>query len=256
MSEQESNRVALLKEKMELELSNDEATALRQSEQRNFNAEMEQNEVRRLEKMKENLEIESEIEEKRLTMKRDSYAEGTQAYIDANNELLDYQQANANQQEKIEKDLGVAKEGQLKQTLGNIATIVGKNSKFGKAIAIVQALQDTYAGANKALAQGGMFGFVGAAAVIAAGIANIKQIAASKPPPAPNGGSSGGGISVPATSTPSAPAFNVVGASETNQLAEALGEQAQQPVQAFVVSNDVSTAQELDRNIIQGASIG
>tara|TARA_R100001440_G_scaffold18651_4_gene31560 strand:+ start:103 stop:1890 length:1788 start_codon:yes stop_codon:yes gene_type:complete len=256
MSEQESNRVALLKEKMELELSNDESTALRQNEERNFNAEMEENEVRRLEKMRENLEIESEIEQKRLEMKRDAFQEGTQAFIDANNELLDFQQANANQQEKIEKDLGVAKETQLKQTLGNIATIVGKNSKFGKAIAIVQALQDTYAGANKALAQGGMFGFVGAAAVIAAGIANIKQIAASKPPPAPNGGSSGGGISVPATSTPSAPAFNVVGASEANQLAQALGEQAQQPVQAFVVSNDVSTAQELDRNIIQGATIG
>ena len=34
MSEQESNRVALLKEKIELELSNDEATALRQNEER------------------------------------------------------------------------------------------------------------------------------------------------------------------------------------------------------------------------------
>lgn len=88
---------------MELELSNDEATALRQSEQRNFNAEMEQNEVRRIQMMLDNLAIESEIEEKRLTMKRDSYAEGTQAYIDANNELLDYQQANANQQEKNRK---------------------------------------------------------------------------------------------------------------------------------------------------------
>ena len=101
-----------------------------------------------------------------------------------------------------------------------------------------------------------MFGFVGAAAVIAAGIANIKQIAASKPPPAPNGGSSGGSVSVPAASAPATPAFNVVGASASNQLAEAIGEQAQQPVQAFVVSNDVTTAQELDRNIIQGATIG
>ena len=53
-----------------------------------------------------------------------------------------------------------------------------------------------------------------------------------------------------------APAFNIVGASETNQLATAIGEQQQQPVQAFVVSNDVTTAQELDRNIIQGATIG
>jgi len=53
-----------------------------------------------------------------------------------------------------------------------------------------------------------------------------------------------------------APAFNVVGASSTNQLAESIAGQQQQPIQAYVVSNDVSTAQELDRNIITGASIG
>ena len=52
------------------------------------------------------------------------------------------------------------------------------------------------------------------------------------------------------------PAFNIVGASGTNQLASAIGGQSQQPVKAFVVSNDVSTAQELDRNIVEGASIG
>lgn len=77
-------------------------------------------------------------------------------------------------------------------------------------------------------------------------------------------GSVGGGVNIPSVSTPSAPAvaapqapaFNIVGASETNQLAEAIGTQQQQPVKAFVVSNDVSTAQELDRNIVQGASIG
>ena len=52
------------------------------------------------------------------------------------------------------------------------------------------------------------------------------------------------------------PAFNIVGASGTNQLADAIGGQTQEPVKAFVVSSDVSTAQELDRNIIEGASIG
>ena len=61
--------------------------------------------------------------------------------------------------------------------------------------------------------------------------------------------------SVPtAPSTP--PAFNIVGASGTNQLASAIGGQSQQPIQAFVVSSEVSTAQELDRNIIEDASIG
>jgi hypothetical protein len=52
------------------------------------------------------------------------------------------------------------------------------------------------------------------------------------------------------------PAFNIVGQSDTNQLADAIGGQTQQPVQAFVVSSEVTTAQELDRNIIDGASIG
>jgi hypothetical protein len=51
------------------------------------------------------------------------------------------------------------------------------------------------------------------------------------------------------------PAFNVVGQSNTNQLADAIGGQSKQPVKAYVVSGDVTNAQEMDRNIIQGASI-
>ena len=71
----------------------------------------------------------------------------------------------------------------------------------------------------------------------------------------------GGSASKPSVSTseptaPQAPAFNIVGATGSNQLADAIAGQSQQPVRAFVVSNDVSTAQELDRNIIEGASIG
>ena len=88
-----------------------------------------------------------------------------------------------------DKMLQEQKVANLKGALSNIATIVGANSKFGKAIAIVQAIQDTYAGANKALAQGGIFGFIGAAAVIAAGIANVKQITASKSPNPPSSSS-------------------------------------------------------------------
>lgn len=260
MSEQKSNAVALEKESLELELSNAEAKAIRQNEERNFKAEMEENEVTRIQTMLDNLEIERGVEEERLKMKIKSYEEGTQAFQDAQNELLDYQQATDQQQEKLQKDLGKSKEDQLKQTLGNIATIVGKNSKFGKAIAIVQALQDTYAGANKALAQLGIFGFIGAAAVIAGGLANIKQIAKTKPPnpPAGLGARSTGDVSVPAVSTPAIastpPSFDTIGATGTNQLANLLGNQP--PVQAFVVSNDVTTAQELDRNIITGASLG
>mgnify|MGYP003125412045 FL=1 len=261
LSEQKSNLVALEKESDALQLTRDEATALRQQAQRDFNVEMEQNEVKRLQMTLDNLQTEREEEEKRLTEKRNTFKEGTQAYIDANNELLDYQQANANEQKKIEKGLSEAKVAQVQGALGNIASIVGENSKFGKAIAVTQAIIDTYVGANKALAQGGIFGFIGAAAVIASGIANVKTITSKKPPPAPSfaKGGSGRGASVP--STPSAPPppvlpdINTVGASGINQLADAIGGQSQQPVQAFVVSNDVTTAQGLERNIIDGASI-
>lgn len=152
------------------------------------------------------------------------------------------------------------KAANIKGALSNIASIVGANSKFGKAIAIVQAIQDTYAGANKALAQGGIFGFIGAAAVISAGIANVKQITASKSPnpPASLGARTTGDQStpsIPATTTPSLPPqFSTVGTSGTNQLADLLGNQP--PPRAFVVSGDVSTAQELDRNIVTSASLG
>jgi hypothetical protein len=48
----------------------------------------------------------------------------------------------------------------------------------------------------------------------------------------------------------------VVGAAPENQLAQAIGGQESQPIKAYVVSNDVTNAQALDRNIIEGASIG
>ena len=64
-------------------------------------------------------------------------------------------------------------------------------------------------------------------------------------PTAPSGGGS----------APQPPAFNIVGASGETQLADAIGGQTQRPARAYVVSNDVTTAQEMDRNIIEGASI-
>jgi len=51
-----------------------------------------------------------------------------------------------------------------------------------------------------------------------------------------------------------APTFNVVGTSGQNQIAQSLGNQA--PVKAYVVSNDVTTAQSLDRNIVNTATLG
>ena len=52
-----------------------------------------------------------------------------------------------------------------------------------------------------------------------------------------------------------APAFNVVGMSGTNQIADVFASQSQKPVKAYVVANDVTTAQSLQRNIVKGAGI-
>jgi len=264
MSEQESNRVALLKEKIDLDLINDEATALRQNEQRLFEAEMDENAVTRLQTTLDNLALENEAETLRLTQKRDIFKKGTQAFIDANNELLDYQQANANQQVQIDKELGDEKGAQLQKGLQDIVSIVGANSKFGKAIAIAAAIQDTYAGADKALAQGGIYGFVGAAAIIAGGIGNVKKIASTKPPEPPaslRGGGASASVatpSIPSASTAMSnlqtPDFDILGTSQSNQIASALGQQP--PVQAFVVAQDVTSAQSLQNNIITGATLG
>jgi hypothetical protein len=92
---------------------------------------------------------------------------------------------------------------------------------------------------------------VGIISSVLAATKKTKSVASSV------GGSGGGGVSIsqPQTNASQPPAFNVVGASGTNQLADAIGGQSQQPVKAYVVSNDVTTAQSMDRNIVSGASI-
>ena len=82
-----------------------------------------------------------------------------------------------------------------------------------------------------------------------------SAVGATKSAAASVGGSGGGSVSTPTPITPAAapPAFNVVGQGATSQLAEAIGGQA--PTRAYVVSNDVTTAQGLERNIVEGATI-
>lgn len=157
--------------------------------------------------------------------------------------------------------------GDAKNTFNQVAELAGKDSKVGKAMAIASATVSGYEGVQNAYTtaqKSPITTFFPAYPVVQAALAGavaIKNIAAIKSidstgksgttaPP-----TSGGRTSAPPVpSIP--PAFNVVGASGTSQLAEAIGEQEQQPVQAYVVANDVTTAQSMDRNIVEGASIG
>jgi hypothetical protein len=140
-------------------------------------------------------------------------------------------------------------------TLGNISSLFEQNSKAGKAFAIAQALINTYQGVTAELATKTATPFefglkiANIATTVAIGMKSVKDIMKTNPK-----GASGGSVSAPSGGgSVSAPMFNVVGTSGQNQIAQTLGQQP--PVQAYVVSGNVSTAQSLDRNIIQNASI-
>jgi hypothetical protein len=68
-----------------------------------------------------------------------------------------------------------------------------------------------------------------------------------------NSSASGGGLA--AAPAPASPVFNVVGTSGVNQIAQTIGRD-QAPVKAYVVANDVTTAQSLNRNIVSSATLG
>lgn len=91
------------------------------------------------------------------------------------------------------------------------------------------------------------------AAVLGAA-AQAKQILSSggKSTPSSSIGIQGG----QAPSSIEAPDFNVVGAGGVSQLATTLAGVTGQPLKAFVVSKEITSAQELDRNITSTASIG
>ena len=162
------------------------------------------------------------------------------------------------------------KENAAKQTalnayagaLSDISGVLGQETQAGKGIAIASSLVNTYAsiaGQLNAFAGVPVPGYAIAQAIATGvvGFANVKKISSVKIPKSKGGG---GGASGSAPSGGSAssipPAFNVVGSSDSNQLADAIGGQSQQPVQAFVVANDVTTAQSLQNNIVEGATIG
>ena len=157
------------------------------------------------------------------------------------------------------------------ETIGNIAQLFAGKSKaqqkkafeIQKAVGIAQATIDTYKSAQAAYSSlagipvvGPALGIAAAAAAITAGLVNVKKIASQK---FEGGGASAGGGGG-TTTTPSGaggsvitPSFNIVGnAQATNPLAGLGG----QPLQAYVVSGEVTTAQSLDRNRVNYATFG
>lgn len=195
----------------------------------------------------ERLELQQDYEAKKLLIEREVTDEAEK------NERLLVLQEDYNAKLQV---LENAKFEMASATLGNISKAVGENTKVGKAAAAAAALINTYQGITAELATKTVTPFEFAiklaniATTAAIGFKSVKDILKTDPKTASGG-------SAPTGSAPSSqpPAFNIVGASGTNQLAETIAGQTQQPIKAFVTSQDVTTAQSLERNIVDGASI-
>jgi hypothetical protein len=135
-----------------------------------------------------------------------------------------------------------------------------------KSLNIAETIISTYSTAQKAYASqftpvptpdSPARGAIAAGIAIAGGLARIAAISAQKfqwtdkepATPSASGAAAGGG-SIPQ------PQFNIVGQSGTNQLAAGIGAQFDQPLRAYVVGGEVSTAQELERRRVRTATFG
>ncbi len=143
------------------------------------------------------------------------------------------------------------------QIVANLAELfAGKSEKqqkkafqVQKAVNISNAVIDTYKAANVALASSPPpFNYIAMAAAITAGLVNVKKIASQQFQT--SGTQPSGGSNAP-TAAPMTANFNTIGSSGINQLAQL----QQTPTQAYVVSAEVTSAQALDRNRVQNATL-
>ena len=304
-SEQDSNANALLREKIELEQSVIDGIDERKIAEAEFTASLEDDIIKRLQLERDAIDLEEELGVERLTNQRDQYEKGTQAFVDANEELLNFQQeinfkrlenekaladeiiaenervgdamvdifTKAEEQIAKYKDAVEAQKLEVTQnTLNAMQQLVNafeasneKNAKkafqLNKALAIATVLIDTSRAIMKAAAETTDVSPVQAlriANMVAMGVAGAAQVAAIASQKFQPSGNGGGGttpsVSTGGAAQPQAPQFNIVGQSGINQVAQALGQQ--QPVQAYVVAQDVTTAQQLNNNIISAATVG
>ena len=282
-SEQDVNKNALIKEGNELVQSGIEADTTRALNQQKFNTELEEDALKRLEQQKTDLEAEREIEAERLQLKIDSFALGTQARLDAENELKDRLQEidqqiiiNSNATKKTkddndkkdkadelkrEKAVQDAKIGLAQNAFKLAGALAEEGSALAKGVQVAQTIISSIQGVQSAyttaqasplttlfpgypLVQAGLAGAFGAVSV---------QKILSTPTKSSSAGSVGSSGSGGGSATP--PAFNLVGGSGVNQIQDSLSEE-QTPIQAFVVGSEVTNQQEIDNAQASSARLG
>lgn len=152
-----------------------------------------------------------------------------------------------------------AKKNIALRSLDLLAELAGKGSAIGKGIAVTQAtisgiegVQNAYTTAQKSpiTALFPAYPVVQASLAGAFSAIQVKKILSTK-----SSGSNSGGGSSSVSQGSSAPSFNLVQGTDSNQIAESISADNSKPTQAFVVGSNVTTQQELDRNKISLGSI-
>jgi len=199
-----------------------------------------------------------------------------------NQRILEEQKRVNEELAQAEVNLQEAKANAIQGGLQIISQLAGKNKALSAGLLVVEkglAIAQVITNASKAIAAAkanlaatpAVIGTIPNPLYIKQAVATAKGILSTKLSAATSiatiaaqaipglGGGGGGGGSAGGLGggggDSQAPSFNVVGATETSQLADAIGGQTQQPVKAFVVANDVTTAQSLENNIVEGATL-
>jgi hypothetical protein len=270
-----AENAAELKAISDIQKANAEANKLKIQQEQEFQAKIEElDEANFQNKLQESM-TEQEYEVELVRQKYFALEELAKRNAE---ELAIIEQAKANElgviNDKYTKE-EIARQNELRQTrlkmtadaFSAIGDLVGsfnaKNDKdarkqfeIQKAFNLAAAITNTAMAVTGALTAGGnpiklatgqQFIEAGIAGTI--GVANIIKIASSR---FGGGGASGGGGGTGATGgNVIAPNLNVVGDTGINQLATL----QQQPVKAYVVSNDVTSAQQFDLKVQQTASL-
>ena len=212
--------------------------------------------------------------------------EGLQQYMKVQSAMTNFMSGEFDRQLTIEQNKTNALNNELNQRLLNenlskdererIQLQIGRNDeklrkkqeaiekkrfKLNKAANIAQATISTYLAANKVLVEtkgGTVARFVAMAATISAGLLNVAAIARQK---FQSSAGSGGAIGAGAGRAGSGGEgrefnFNLAGSTQSNQLTQSIAGQLSQPIQAYVVSSEMTSQQQLDLSISNTATIG
>lgn len=169
----------------------------------------------------------------------------------------------ANEKEASDSATAIAKaEAESKQVLlettasalTNLSMVAGRETVAGKALAIASSIINTYQGATKALAQGGIAGPIAAAGIIASGLAAVKQIVSVKVP----GASGGGGVAANAPSLNTQSPLNptTIASNQVTLDQRSINAIGNRAIRAYVVESDITSQQQKVRRIQRQTTFG